>query len=81
MRLGTSVASVGLACTEVHVQEPIVVEIAEIATHRHEHHIQTGIPGLVLEALAFHVMKEPVRQSAVRLADQTLDRIFDGVKS
>ena len=49
-----------LAGAQVHVEEAVVVEVAEVAPHRGEDHVQAGFLGHVLEALALQVAEEPV---------------------
>ncbi len=42
--VGDEARQVGIAGAQVHVQEAVVVEIAEIAAHGREDHVQTGLP-------------------------------------
>ena len=58
--VGDQRAQVGVAGAEVQVEKTVVVEVAEIASHGLEDHVQTGFFGLVLEAFAFQVVEEPV---------------------
>ena len=59
--VGDQRAQVGVAGAQVEVEEAVVVEVAEVAPHGGEDHVQAGFLGLVLEALAVHVVEEPVR--------------------
>ena len=68
IRFGTSVLEARVACPQIHVQEAVVVEVPEIASHGREHQVQSGFLGVVLEALALHVVEQPVRYSVVRPA-------------
>ena len=75
MRFGIRVAKLGSPVPRVHVQEAVVVEVAEVAPHRGEDHVEAGFLGHVLEALAVQVTEEPVGITGVRLAQQALDHI------
>ena len=51
MRLGTRVLKSGVPGTQIEVEEAVVVEVAEVASHRGENQVQAGFLGLVLESL------------------------------
>ena len=67
----------GLAGPQVEVEEAIVVEVGEIASHRGEDQVEAGVLGHVLESLALEVAEEPVGSPPVRLADDALDHVAE----
>ena len=50
--IGDERGQVRVAGAQVEVEEAVVVEVAEVAPHRGEDHVQPGLLGHVLEALA-----------------------------
>ena len=75
--VGNQGGDVRLARSQIHVEETVVVEIGEIASHRGEDQVQTGRFGHILEVLAAAIVKEPVGITSVRLTDQSLHDIAE----
>ncbi len=50
--VGDERGQVGFTGAKIHVEEAVVVEIAVVAPHRREDHVESGFLGHIVETLA-----------------------------
>ena len=78
IRFGTRVARLGSPVRQIHVEPAVIVEVGEVAAHRHENHGSSPRSSVVSSnPLPSRLRKSRFELQPMRLAQKALDHVPD----